>query len=192
MSGTLGAITLSCLLIVIDWLRLHVIYVTRNTRFTSDRLKAGTYTSPLIAKGLSDIGLRVIAVVLNLPFEMLPDAILTDVFRQISNPQVTCLSNHFAPNSSFGTGCCGIVWRHCTTTHNDLDRWISNHRTLHQHTRHANYSFGQLSSKPLVRALLFLLSVLSLSLSLSLGTRPSTLLRHLLFLLYLRLDRNEL
>lgn len=52
---------------------------------------------------------------------MFPDAILSDVFRQISNPQVTCLSNHFAPNSSFGIGCCGIVWRHCTTTHN-LDR----------------------------------------------------------------------
>lgn len=49
---------------------------------------------------------------------MLSYAILADVFRQISNPQVTCLSNHFAPNSSFGTGCCGIVWRHCTTTHN--------------------------------------------------------------------------
>jgi hypothetical protein len=53
-----------------------------------------------------------------LPFKMFSYPILADVFRQISNPQVTCLSNHFAPNSSFGIGCCAIVWRHCTTTHN--------------------------------------------------------------------------
>lgn len=72
----------------------------------------------------------------NLPFEMLPDAILSDVFRQISNPQVTCLSNHFAPNSSFGIGCCGIVWRHCTTTHN-LDRNNNSPYTLHRHTKRA-------------------------------------------------------
>lgn len=75
------------------------------------------------------------------PFEMLPDAILSDVFRQISNPQVTCLSNHFAPNSSFGIGCCGIVWRHCTTTHN-LDR--NNKFTAHfTNTQNAQF-FGRL------------------------------------------------
>ena len=47
---------------------------------------------------------------------MLSYAILSDVFRQISNPQVTCLSNHFAPNSSFGIGCCVIV---CRALYND-------------------------------------------------------------------------
>lgn len=49
---------------------------------------------------------------------MLSDAILADVFRQISDPQVTCLSNHFAPTSSFGSG--GVVLSvggTCSTLH---------------------------------------------------------------------------
>lgn len=71
---------------------------------------------------------------------MLPDAILSDVFRQISNPQVTCLSNHFAPNSSFGIGCCGIVWRHCTTTHNLDQGKIMHPDTPPTHGKNAVFS----------------------------------------------------
>lgn len=82
---------------------------------------------------------------------MLPDAILSDVFRQISNPQVTCLSNHFAPNSSFGIGCCGIVWRHCTTTHNlDRNDKFSLHTSQKGHTKRAKFLFlGRLKLAPL-------------------------------------------
>lgn len=124
----------------------------------------------------------------DLPFEMLPDAILSDVFRQISNPQVTCLSNHFAPNSSFGIGCCGIVWRHCTTTHN-LDQGRIIHQTLHQHTEKKRAIFSIDRNRPASTPLSFPRHTHSLSLSLLRNWKSAS--SALLSSLYLRQRRDQ-
>lgn len=103
---------------------------------------------------------------------MLSYAILSDVFRQISNPQVTCLSNHFAPNSSFGIGCCGIVWRHTVQRHTTSPD--ANHGTTH-HTPPDISNIASGSRARLKGSLFFLSFSFPLNISYSSRSRRDTL-----------------
>lgn len=73
-------------------------HIHNNTTTTTKKhLKQRHFDAPPNSYSLGSSG------TINIPFEMFSNPILADILRQIPNPKVTSLSNHLAPNSSWGT-----------------------------------------------------------------------------------------